>query len=85
MSKLSLAGRPWVGFDANDPIHRAWYSEFVKHGSWGKCPVRFTCDIDAGNIYTMERKLLEYYIKQEFGVSPPAKSFPTKFVDILGI
>lgn len=84
MSKLSLAGRPWVGFDAANPQHREWYSEFVKHGSWGKCPVRFTCGDEAGNIYTMERKMLEYYVKQEFNVEPPAKSYPTKYSEIFG-
>jgi hypothetical protein len=85
MSKLSLAGRPWVAFDANDAQHREWYSEFVAKCSWGNCPVRFTIGEEPGNMYTLERKLLEYYMKQEFNVEPPASSFLTRPCDILGI
>ncbi len=68
MSKLSFIGRPWVAFDANNRQHRKWYAEFVKHGTWGRCPVRFIVSDDHGDLLTMiQRRLNQYYTEREFG------------------
>ena len=67
MSQLALHGRPWVVFDAGNNEHRRWYANFVETGTWGRCPVRFVVPDDHGNLITMiQRKLVEYYVKQEF-------------------
>lgn len=67
MSILQYRSRPWIAFDANDRNHRRWYSEFVKHGTWGRCPYRFIVPDDQGNLVTLiQRKLIEYYVKREF-------------------
>ena len=67
MSQLALYGRPWVVFDATNSEHRSWYADFVRSGTWGRCPVRFVIPDDHGNLITMiQRKLVEYYVQQEF-------------------
>lgn len=67
LSKLQLSARPWVVFDPTNKNHRRYYSEFVKHHTWGRCPVRFIVDDDAGDVITMiQRKLVDYYVAQEF-------------------
>jgi len=67
MSQLELHGRPWAVFDPSDQQHRAWYHDFVQHGTWGRCPYRFIVPDDHGNLITMiQRKLVEYYVRQEF-------------------
>jgi hypothetical protein len=62
--------RPLEIFDASNGRHREMYATFVKHGSWGKCPVRFAVnDSQASNnnlAFAMQRKLVEYYIGKEF-------------------
>jgi hypothetical protein len=67
MSQLALHNRPWVVFDPGNNEHRRWYANFVDTGTWGRCPVRFVIPDDHGNLVTMiQRKLVEYYVKQEF-------------------
>jgi hypothetical protein len=67
MSQLELHGRPWTVFNPDNKEHRAWYYNFVKSGTWGHCPVRFVIPDDHGNLVTMiQRKLVEYYVKNEF-------------------
>jgi hypothetical protein len=82
MSRLAFIGRPWVAFEATDPQHRAWFAEFRKLGTWGKCPVRFIIADDHGDLITMiQRRLIDYYVSKEFGpskvstVSLPYSSF----------
>ena len=68
MSVLELNGRPFVVFDPTDEQHRAYYHEFVKLGTWGRCPYRFVVPEDHGNLITMiQRSLVTYYVNQEFG------------------
>lgn len=68
MSRLAFIGRPWVAFDENNKQHRQWYTEFVKHGTWGRCPVRFIVSDDHGDLLTMiQRRLNKYYTEKEFG------------------
>lgn len=68
MSRLSFVGRPWVAFNADNRQHRKWYFEFVKHGTWGRCPVRFIVPDDHGDLLTMiQRRLNEFYTQREFG------------------
>ena len=67
MSVLELNGRPFVVFDPADEQHRAYYYEFVKLGTWGRCPYRFVVPEDHGNLITMiQHSLVTYYVNQEF-------------------
>ena len=67
MSVLELHGRPYVVFDPSNADHRRFYNEFVTHGAWGRCPVRFVVPDDHGNLITMiQRSLVKYYVEQEF-------------------
>jgi hypothetical protein len=69
-TSLSLHGRPWIVFDPTNIDHRRWYSEFVKTGTWGRCPYRFIITDDQGNLVTlMQRALVKYYVEQEFVVA----------------
>jgi len=73
MSKLQLLHRPWVVFDPHNENHRLYYSEFVQYRTWGRCPVRFFVDDDSGDLITMmQRKLVDYYVVQEFPVPETA-------------
>lgn len=68
MSRLSYIGRPWVAFDESNKQHRRWYFEFVKHQTWGKCPVRFIVADDHGDLLQMiQQRLNQYYTEREFG------------------
>lgn len=68
MSVLHVNSRPWTVFDPTNKDHRRWYAEFQKYGTWGRCPVRFMVTEDQGDLITMiQRKLIEYYVKKEFG------------------
>jgi hypothetical protein len=68
MSRLSFIGRPWVAFDETNRQHRKWYFEFVKHNTWGRCPVRFIVSDDHGDLLQMiQRRLNQYYTTKEFG------------------
>jgi hypothetical protein len=68
MSRLSYIGRPWVAFDENNKQHRRWYYEFVKHNTWGRCPVRFIVSDDHGDLLQMiQKRLNQYYTQREFG------------------
>lgn len=61
-------GRPWVAFDETNKQHRRWYFEFVKHKTWGRCPVRFIVADDPGDLLQMiQRRLNQYYTEKEFG------------------
>jgi len=69
MSKLQLLHRQWVVFDAHNANHRKYYADFCKYATWGRCPVRFIMDDDSNDLITMiQRKLVEYYVMQEFPV-----------------
>jgi hypothetical protein len=66
---LNHALRPVVLFNPSNKQHRQYYSNFLKEGSWGKCPVRFAVEGDASNnnlAFAMQRMLTEYYIGKEF-------------------
>jgi hypothetical protein len=70
MSRLNFVGRPWVVFDPANRQHRAWYAEFQKFGTWGRCPVRFIVADDHGDLLTMiQRSLVSHYIEREFKVA----------------
>jgi hypothetical protein len=66
MSKLHVNARQWITFNAQDAQHRAWYAEYIRTRTWGKCPVRFEVDGEPGHIGAIERLILEYYTKKEF-------------------
>lgn len=70
MNKIQFTGRPLVYFDPANSDHRAWFAEFNKYSTWGRCPVRFIVDDDVGDLITMiQRKLINYYITQEFDLA----------------
>lgn len=65
--KLDAYLRPYVKFDPAKKAHRELYAEFIKSGSWGHCPVRFTLDEECNNLAAaLQRKLAEFYIAREF-------------------
>ncbi len=67
MSLLELHGRPFVVFDPGNEDHREFYYEFVKNGTWGRCPFRFVVPDDHGNLVTMiQRALVKHYVESEF-------------------
>jgi hypothetical protein len=67
MSVLEIHGRPFTVFDPSNEQHRSFYNDFVRHGTWGRCPYRFVVPDDQGNLVTLiQRKLVEFYVKQEF-------------------
>jgi hypothetical protein len=76
MSRLSLYGRPFTVFNPGDRSHRQHYFNFVKTGTWGRCPVRFVVPEDYGDLVTMiQRSLINYYVEREFvKQSKPKKS-----------
>lgn len=75
MSRLAFFGRPFVAFDAENKEHRKWFAEFQKLGTWGKCPVRFICPEEHGDLVTLiQRKLIAYYVDQEFNVGMSKKT-----------
>ena len=68
MSYLQLHGRPYVVFNPEDKEHRKWFAEFNRTFKWGKCPFRFLVNDDHGDLITqIQRALIRYYVKQEFG------------------
>lgn len=58
-----------MAFDPNNKDHRRYYAEYIEHGGWGRCPVRFICTEDHGfDLPTMiKNSLVEYYVSREFG------------------
>jgi len=75
MSRLAYFGRPFVAFDATDKEHREWFAEFQKNGTWGRCPVRFICPDQHGDLVTLiQRKLIAYYVDQEFNAGMTKKT-----------
>ena len=68
MSVLKMYGRPYVKFDPGNSEHRRYFKTFLDKKGWGDCPVRFVIEDQAGAdlISLMQRRLLEYYVNQEF-------------------
>ena len=67
MSVLELSGRPFTVFHPANQAHRGFYHNFVKTGSWGRCPFRFVVPEDHGDLITMiQRSLVKYYVETEF-------------------
>lgn len=68
MSRLELAGRPWVTFDASNFEHRRAYADFLKNRTWGKCPYRFLVEAEYNDLISMiQQKLVDHYTNVEFG------------------
>ena len=68
MSLLEYHSRPLVAFDVTNSEHRKHYYNFVKHRTWGRCPVRFICPDDTGHdlVSIIQRLMIEHYINKEF-------------------
>jgi hypothetical protein len=69
MSKLEYRARPLVAFDPHNKDHRRYYADYVEHGGWGRCPLRFICPEDNGdNLPAMiKNSLIAWYVEREFG------------------
>lgn len=69
MSRLEFYARPLVAFDPWLKQHRQIYYKFVESSSWGHSPYRFIVPEDHGAdlVTMMQRSLIEYYVKKEFG------------------
>lgn len=79
MSRLEYYQRPLVAFDAEDADHRAYFHEYLIRKTWGRCPVRFICPDEHGPeglVGIVQRQLVDYYLKQEFGLTPKTKGIP---------
>ncbi len=73
MSRLEYYNRPLVAFDPTNRQHRAYYHQFLITRAWGRCPVRFICPDEHGPeglVGVIQRQLLEYYARKEFGDTP---------------
>ena len=60
--------RPLELFDPSNKVHRQHYANFLIHGTWGKCPIRFGVEDDMLNnnlAAAMQRMLVEYYMEKE--------------------
>lgn len=67
VSKLNLLSRPWAEFDTANKKHREYYAQFMKLGTWGRCPVRFVDQNDLGNLAAaMQQSMVQYYTDKEF-------------------
>lgn len=66
--RLSLFGRPKTVFDPSIRKHREIYARFLETGSWSHSPISFIIDDDSLAVtFTIEKKMLEHYLKKEFG------------------
>lgn len=70
MSVLQAVKRPQVAFDVTNEEHRQLYAQFLRTGTWGRCPIAFYIpNNDSANnnlAYAMQRLLTEFYINKEF-------------------
>ena len=82
MSRLEFYSRPLVAFDPYNKEHRAIFYKFsVTHG-WGHSPYRFIVPEDHGDLITlMQRSLIDYYVKKEFGALKSVSQKRKKMVD----
>lgn len=77
MSRLEYYSRPLVAFDPYKKEHRKYYAQFLEHGGWGHCPVRFICPDEIGMSLPdiIRQQLVNYYMEKEFKVKPREGSF----------
>lgn len=67
-NRLVLFGRPKAIFDPTNKRDRTAYLDFLETGSWRNCPVNYIIDDDSiSATYCIEKKLLAYYLRKEFG------------------
>lgn len=71
MNKLINNLRPTVQFDPANKEHREHFATFTQNRSWSQCPVRFDLPGNTSNnlAYTIQRKLIAYYMSSEFGTA----------------
>jgi hypothetical protein len=69
-----------MAFDAANNQHRKYYAEFVKHKTWGYCPVRFMADGHSQTdlVTHIERCLVDYYTLKEFRVKNTLRCYGFK-------
>lgn len=70
MAVLQNFVRKSEAFNPSLKLHRKHYANFLKNGTWGKCPVAFYIpDSEESNtnmLFAMQRMLTEYYTEREF-------------------
>lgn len=67
MSILYLRARPMLAFDVENRLHRQYYFDFLEHGTWGKCPVKFMAEsLNTDLVTHINEKILKYYVEKEF-------------------
>jgi hypothetical protein len=62
-----LSKRKEVVFDATNEEHRMLYSKFLKKRTWDDTPIKFRAPHFGITLGYIERTMLEYYTKKEFG------------------
>ena len=66
MSILNTYGRPVIKFDAENPIHRQYYADFVKASTWKDCPVRFKVEENFVDTTSMiKHHITDYYFRND--------------------
>lgn len=66
-TRLNVYNRPYEAYDPNKKEHRKALAEFVKTGSWAKCPVQFVHTDQTGeHLPVMFARTLAYYAQKEF-------------------
>lgn len=64
---LKAKSRPHEVFDVNNEGHRRYFADFLENNTWADCPVQLVIDDSPGDLVpVIQRKLSEYYVKQEF-------------------
>ncbi len=67
-NRLALFSRPKTIFDPANKLHRSDYLKFLETGSWRHCSLSFIIDDDSLSVtYCIQKKMLAYYLKKEFG------------------
>lgn len=84
--KLHLVTKPVVAFDVKNVKHRRDYAQFLLTGSWAHCSVRYEMDDLCGELQAViQRRLLEYYVRQEFKrvVKKPQQSVDNRSLPVV--
>lgn len=67
-NRLLLHGRPKTIFDPKIRQHREIYAQYLETGAWTHSPLSFVIDDDSLAVtFCIEKKLMDYYLKKEFG------------------
>ena len=72
LKSFVLIQRPFAIFDPANKEHRELFNKFQKTQSWSHSPYQWTIEDDSTNlVHFLHKKLIEYYMKQEFRPKKP--------------